>query len=130
MGFPSPAEDHADKDLSLDEYLIVRPAATFYWRFAGHDMERAGLINGALLVVDKSLDARQGDVVVARHLGAWLVRTLRGRHLVNAPMDEEAVEIKILEDTIIWGVVTHSINTLRVGSVRSDRYGDLRDGQG
>ena len=130
MGFPSPAEDHADKDLSLDEYLIVRPAATFYWRFAGHDMERAGLLNGALLIVDKSLTPRQGDVVVARHLGEWLVRVVQGRHLVNAPMDEEVVAVEMLEETSIWGVITHVINTLRSGSVRSDRYGDLQDGQG
>ena len=130
MGFPSPAEDHADKDLSLDDYLIARPAATFYWRFAGHDMERAGLLSGALLIVDKSLTARNGDVVVARHLGEWLVRIVRDRTLVNAPVDEELTVIDILAETTVWGVVTHAINTLRSGSVRPDRYGDLRDGQG
>ena len=130
MGFPSPAEDHADKDLSLDEYLIAHPAATFYWRFAGHDMERAGLLNGALLIVDRSLAPKKGDVVVARHLGEWLVRVVQDQHLVNAPMDEEVVAVAMLEGTSIWGVVTHVINTLRSGSVRPGRYGDLRDGQG
>ena len=134
MGFPSPAEDHADLELDLHTHLVAHPAATFFWRYTGSEMERAGIHHGALLVVDRSLTARDGDVVVAFHLGEWLVRYLRHDEpeswLQNAPLDPHTTTTPIHDDTLIWGVVIHAINTLRVGSTRSDRYGDVSDGQG
>jgi len=130
MGFPSPAEDHSDKELNLHEYLVVRPAATFFWRYNGSEMERAGIKTGALLVVDRSLIPRDGDVVVARHMGQWVVRMLYKNQLGNAPLDEDVSILFATEETQIWGVVTHVVNTLRPGSTRSDRYGDVSDGIG
>jgi len=134
MAFPSPADDHADKPLNLHDYLVVRPASTFFWRYVGDSMDGAGIQHGALLVIDRSLQARSGDIVVANHEGEWVIRRLIKRlprfQLVTDPISEEVDIIEMGEDTLIWGVVAHAINTLRAGTTRSDRYPDLSDGQG
>ena len=134
MAFPSPADDHADKPLNLHDYLVVRPASTFFWRYVGDSMDGAGIQHGALLVIDRSLQARSGDIVVANHEGEWVIRRLIKRlprfQLVTDPISEEVDIIEMGEDTLIWGVVAHAINTLRAGATRSDRYPDLSDGQG
>lgn len=134
MGFPSPAEDHADKPLHLHEYLIVHPAATFFWRYAGNTMNGAGILSGALLIVDRSLEAQPGDVVAAYHQGSRLVRRLRNKgrryYLVAEPLNDAEIVTEVDEETIIWGVVTHVVNQLKAGAVRPDRYADLADGQG
>jgi DNA polymerase V len=134
VGFPSPAADHADQPLNLHEYLVVHPAATYFWRYAGFEMDRAGIHAGALLVVDRSLDARPGDVVTAYHRGEWLVRRLQRSgnryQLATDPIDAPARAVAVDPDTVIWGVVTHAVNELRAGAVRTSRYADLSDGQG
>lgn len=134
MAFPSPADDHADKPLNLHDYLVVRPASTFFWRYVGDSMDGAGVLHGALLVIDRSLQARSGDIVVANHEGEWVIRRLIKRlprfQLVTDPISEEVDIIEMGEDTLIWGVVAHAVNTLRPGTTRSDRYPDLSDGQG
>lgn len=82
-------------------------------------MERAGILPGALLVVDRSLDVREGDVVVAYRHGEWLVRRLvrqGGRHrLADDPLHGDEVVLDVEEDTRIWGVVIHVVNTFRGG---------------
>lgn len=97
-------------------------------------MHGAGILSGALLIVDRSLDAQAGDVVAAYHHGSRLVRRLRtkGRryHLVTEPVDQAEVVTEVDQETIIWGVVTHVVNQLKAGAVRPDRYADLFDGQG
>jgi DNA polymerase V len=57
-GFPSPADDHLDRDLDLHELLIQHPASTFYVRLSGDSMQGAGLYDGDILVVDRSLEPR------------------------------------------------------------------------
>ena len=64
-GFPSPAEDHIDRDLDLNEHLIRRPASTFFVRVSGLSMVGAGINDGALLIVDRSEEPRDGRIVVA-----------------------------------------------------------------
>ena len=134
LSFPSPADDHADKPLNLHEYLIPRPASTFFWRYVGHSMERAGIQYHALLIIDRSLDAREHDIVVAYHQDEYVVRRLQKRNgryrLVSEPLEGKSIALSVNENTRIWGVVTHAINTYRTGSIRSDRYGDVSDGQG
>ena len=97
-------------------------------------MGGAGVLHGALLVIDRSLQARSGDIVVAHHEGEWLIRRLIKRlpryQLVTDPIGEGVEVVEMGEDTIIWGVVAHAVNTLRAGTTRSDRYPDLSDGQG
>lgn len=63
-GFPSPAESYVDKSLDLNEYLVANPAATFFVHVVGDSMDRAGMEDGDLLVVDRSLDPKNGDIVI------------------------------------------------------------------
>ena len=64
-GFPSPAQDFTDLKISLDKTLIRNPAATFLAYADGDSMIRMGIHHGDLLIVDRSLETRDGDVVVA-----------------------------------------------------------------
>src|SRR5437868_6650250 len=64
-GFPSPADDYLEGEIDLSRYLIERPAATFLMRVSGESMRGAGILDGDLVVVDRSLSAQAGHVVVA-----------------------------------------------------------------
>lgn len=63
-GFPSPAESYVDKSLDLNEYLVANPASTFFVYVTGDSMDLAGMEDGDLLVVDRSLEPRNGDIVI------------------------------------------------------------------
>ena len=76
-GFPSPAEQYLEPPLDLNEFLVKRPAATYFVRVQGDSMEGKGIYEGDLLVVDRSLDPRDGDVVIAAVDGEFTVKTLR-----------------------------------------------------
>jgi DNA polymerase V len=122
-GFPSPAEDYVDRKLDLHEHLVKNQAATFFLRAAGDSMIHAGIQDGDLLVVDRSVDAANGSVVIAAVNGELTVKYLarrKGRVLL-VPANEEYPEIDITEqeDTVIWGVVTyaiHKLNTSHLGA--------------
>jgi len=114
-GFPNPAADHADKPLSLDEKLILHPAATFFVRVAGIEMEEAGIRHGDLLVIDRSLRPRNGDCVIAYAEGNFIVRcydTHRPGHpMLTNPGNLRPIPIN--EEVLIWGVVIHAITSFR-----------------
>ena len=63
-GFPSPAEDYLDCALDLNELLISNPAAAFYVRASGDSMRDAGIQTGAILIVDRAIEPRPGEVVI------------------------------------------------------------------
>ena len=65
LGFPSPAEDFLDDEIDLNQFLIRNPPATFYYRAEGWSMIMAGICNGDILLVDRSVSPQDGDVVVA-----------------------------------------------------------------
>lgn len=75
-GFPSVAQDYVGGDLSLDERLVEHPETTFVVRVAGESMTGAGIFDGDLLIVDRSLEPRDGDVVVAVLDGELTVKRL------------------------------------------------------
>ena len=108
-GFPSPAEDAMDRPLDLTGYLVEHPAATFFMRVRGRSMERAGIYDGDLLVVDRSLVVRNRDVVVAVVDGEFTCKRI---HLSDRQLCAEAdgyPPIPITEDVTIEGVVTYSV---------------------
>ena len=116
-GFPSPADDHMENRLDLNEHLIHHPAATFFVFAAGGSMTGAGIHPGDLLVVDRSLEAADGDVVVAVLDGEFCVKRLRirqGRPLL-CPEAEGYQPIEVGEDARfeIWGVVTNVVHSFR-----------------
>jgi DNA polymerase V len=76
-GFPSPAEQYLEPPLDLNELLIKRPAATYFVRVEGDSMIGAGIHDGDLLVVDRSLRPASGDVIIASVDGDFTVKTLR-----------------------------------------------------
>ena len=118
-GFPSPAEDYLDIDLNLHKYLVKHPAATFFIIAKGHSMEKAGISDEDLLVVDKSLDAKNNDIVVAAVNGEFTVKrylkngdriSLRAEGLFG---DYPDINIDDSMEFEVWGVVTHTIHNNR-----------------
>ena len=82
-GFPSPAEQYVEAPLDLNQLLISRPAATFFLRVAGDSMIDAGIFEGDILVVDRSIEAKDGMIVVACVDGEFTVKTLKKRHRLH-----------------------------------------------
>jgi DNA polymerase V len=118
-GFPSPADDYLDTDLNLHKYLVKSPASTFFIVAKGHSMEDAGISDEDLLVVDKSLEAKSGDIVVAAVNGEFTVkRYLTNNDKIflraeNASANYPDIIINDVIDFEVWGVVTHTIHSNR-----------------
>lgn len=114
-GFPSPADDHLESPLDLNEHLVTHPAATFVVKVQGDSMLGAGIRDGDLLVVDRSLEARNGSVVVAVIDGELTVKRLRmGRGKIRLEAENPAYPPIVLRegsDLVIWGVVAHAIRS-------------------
>ena len=116
-GFPSPAEDHLDLDLDLNEHLIKHPAATFYVYAKGDSMINSGIHDGDLLIVDRSLNPNSKDIVVAVLDGEFTVKRIykKNNQIFLVPSNNKYESILINEnmDFEIWGVVTHAIHHFR-----------------
>lgn len=115
-GFPSPCEDYLEGKLSLDEHLIKHPAATFFVRVAGDSMVGAGIHSGDLLLVDRALKPKHGNIVIAVVNGELTVKRLHyaGERLLLVAENERYSPLEINEFTEfqIWGVVTNAIHPL------------------
>lgn len=113
-GFPSPADDYVEKRLDLNEHLVQRPEATFFVRVAGDSMIGAGIHDGDILVVDRSVRARSGHVVVAALNGEFTVKRLREKDgtLLLAPENPDYPPLAVSPETDfeVWGVVRHVIH--------------------
>jgi DNA polymerase V len=115
-GFPSPADDYIDSMLDLNEYLIKHPAATFFVRASGDSMIQAGIHSGDILVVDRSIEATHGKIVIAALNGELTVKRLfrqggRVQLLAENP-NFPAIDVTEEHDMVIWGVVTNVIHTV------------------
>jgi DNA polymerase V len=115
-GFPSPASEYVESNIDLNEWLVRNKLATYIVRVEGDSM--MGEIHpGDRLIVDRSLEPRHRDVVVACINGEMLVKRLiiaEGRHLLVAENPQyPPIEINGEQELLIWGVVTHSIHRLR-----------------
>lgn len=114
-GFPSPATDHIDQRLDLTEYLVLHPEATFFLRVKGDSMTGAGIHDGDLLVVDRSLEPASGRVVVAALDGELVVKRLHrsgGRVMLRAENPAYPdIAVGDGQELQLWGVVAHVIHT-------------------
>ena len=112
-GFPSPADDYIQSRLSLDEYLVQHREATFFVRAKGSSMIGAGIFEGDLLVVDKSLTPSSGDIVIAAIDGELTVKRLIQRNgtVILKPENPrfKEIEFKDGQELQVWGVVTSTV---------------------
>lgn len=118
-GFPSPADDYIEGRLSLDEHLVQHREATFFVRAQGNSMVGAGIFDGDLLVVDKSLNPASGDVVIAVIDGDLTVKRLAVSHGKVTLKAENScfpdIEFKDEQELQVWGVVTSAIKRFARG---------------
>ena len=117
-GFPSPADDYLDGEIDLGAFLIERPASTFLMRVAGESMKGAGILDGDLVVVDRSVPPQSGHVVVGVVHGEMTLkrfhRLKNGRAALQAE-NPDFPEFVIGEEAPaeIWGVVVGVVRKLR-----------------
>ncbi|WP_392565363.1 translesion error-prone DNA polymerase V autoproteolytic subunit [Utexia brackfieldae] len=120
-GFPSPANDYLEQSLDLTEHLVKHPNATFYIQVVGDSMIDYGIFSGDLLVVDRALEARLHDIVIAAIDGELTCKRLgilNGQHHLLSGNIAYPPIILTGKEVHIWGVVIHTIHSLR-GRVRT-----------
>lgn len=112
-GFPSPADDFKEYKISLDKTLVRNKEATFYARVSGQSMIGAGLDDGDLLVVDKSLEPTHNKIAVCFIDGEFTVKRLKvtteGVYLQPENPAYQPILVTDTNDFQIWGIVTHVI---------------------
>ncbi|WP_036206880.1 LexA family protein [Novilysobacter arseniciresistens] len=112
-GFPSPAEDHMGQDLDLGAKLIRNPLATFFVQAEGNSMEGLGIFAGDILVVDRSVEAKDGAIIMCLLDGGYTIKrlVLRGRRaeLHSGHPDHPPIILSQETELQIWGVVLWSI---------------------
>ena len=115
-GFPSPADDYIEGPLDLNEHVIKHPSATYFVRASGDSMNGAGIFNGDLLIVDRSLEPIHGKVVIAEVDGQLTVKRLSKLkdHFSLQPENASYPPIELQEgnEVVVWGVVTHVLHNL------------------
>ena len=115
-GFPSPAADYEDKRLDINEYLVRNPVSTFFFPVEGDSMQGAEIFEGDILVVDRSVRARHGHIVVAFVNGERLVKRLHRRAgrvaLVAENPSYPTLEIQDGLELEVWGVVVGKFKRL------------------
>jgi len=116
-GFPSPAQDHLEQKLSLDELLKIDAPQTFLARSDGESMIGVGIFDGDIMVVSKALPPRPNDIVIAEINGDTFVKRLTrdGEQIVLKSENPRFAPRFIMEgdELRIWGVVTDSIRRHR-----------------
>lgn len=112
-GFPSPAEDHVEQPLDLSTLLVRQPDATFFMRVRGPSMRDAGIDDGDLVVIDRSVQPRHGHIVVAVVDGEFTIKRLHKKkqvvRLEAANPTFSHIELKDGQELTVWGVVTWTL---------------------
>ena len=112
-GFPAPADDLVEKALDINDLVVHNPTATFFVRVEGDSMEGAGIFSGDVLVVDRSVEPKDGKIVVAAVYGEMVVKRLKGvdgQFVLHSENDDyEQIEVTENEDCYIWGCVVGSV---------------------
>ena len=116
-GFPSPADDYTEENIDLNEYLIKNPFSTFFIRVKGDSMINSGIQDQDLIIVDKSLIAKPGNIVIAMIDGRFTVKTLEKRndelYLKAENNNYPNFNLKNYNNIQIWGVVIYSIHNCK-----------------
>lgn len=116
-GFPSPVQDYMDLAIDLNRELVRHPESTFYARVAGDSMQDAQVREGDILVVDKALEAAEGDMAVCVLNGEFTLKFIERRsdgiYLVPANEAYTPVRVEAGDRFEVWGVVTYVIHKAR-----------------
>lgn len=114
-GFPSPAQDFADLTIDLNTLLIKRPGSTFYGRVKGQSMTGDGIDEGDLLVIDRSIDPKDGKVCICFIDGEFTVKKIKFEKnfcwLLPANDSYNPIKITPDNDFMVWGIVVHVIKS-------------------
>jgi DNA polymerase V len=115
-GFPSPADDHLEDIIDLNQHLIKNKNATFFGRAEGDSMIGAGIGNGDLLVIDKSLRPKNQNIAVCFLDGEFTVKRIKIEKetiwLVAENEKYQPIKVTSENEFLIWGIVTHCIKNL------------------
>ena len=117
-GFPSPAADCTER-IDITRELVRHPETTFYARIDGDSMRGAGIFSGDLVIIDRSLQASDGDYVAAYIDGEFTVKEFRSDPLHECawliPHNDRYSKIRVDESNafVVWGVITHTIHDVR-----------------
>ncbi len=118
LDLPVPFRDHDGREVDLNALLTPRPIATFYMRVAGHGLRSHGVMDGDLLVIDRSVLPAPGHLVVAEHRGEFLLRPLGredGQWILEPVRPGEVaipVEVDNLDESPLFGVAVHAVHHL------------------
>ena len=114
-GFPSPADDYTEENIDLNEHLISNPFSTFFLRVKGESMKNAGIKDKDLIIVDKSLTAKPGDIIIAMIDGEFTIKRLsiKNDELYLKAENNNYPDFRFENhvDVQIWGVVIYSIHS-------------------
>ena len=112
-GFPSPAADFEENKISLDKSLVKNTEATFYAKAVGNSMTGAGIDDGDILVIDRSLEPVHHKIAVCLIDGEFTVKRIKkdGEALFLMPENSnyKPIEINLHTDFTVWGIVTYVI---------------------
>jgi DNA polymerase V len=117
-GFPSPADDHIEQTLDLNQHLITHPVSTFFLKVSGDSMIGAHIQENDILVVDKSLSPKNDDIVIAVFHAELTVKKLiinKNGDIFLKPENDKypIIHIPSPDELIIWGVVTSVIHQFK-----------------
>ncbi|WP_241613207.1 S24 family peptidase [Rosenbergiella epipactidis] len=120
MAFPSPAQNYAENRLDLNAILKLS-AHSHYFMICEGNYPLAGIIKGALLIIDRSLDPVEGSIVIAEVAGGLEVRclTLCPPTLSSLQDNKESIKLGVNEPLPLWGVVSYVINDLAESGFRA-----------
>ena len=112
-GFPSPADDFLDLNIDLNKHLIKNPSTTFFGRVSGSSMIEAGISEGDLLIIDKSIEPKSGQIAVCFIDGEFTIKRIKKEKdcvwLLPENKDYKPIRVTEENDFLIWGVVINSI---------------------
>ena len=114
-GFPSPADDFIELTINLNKEFIKNKDTTFFARVKGHSMKDAGIFDGDLLIIDKSLEPQDGKIAICQIDGEFTVKRIKKDKdfywLVAENEDFKPIKVTSENDFMIWGIVTNSITS-------------------
>ena len=113
-GFPSPATEYIENNLNLHDHIVKKPAATFFMKASGDSMTGVGIFPDDILVIDRSIKPRSGQIVVASVEGEYTLKILKIQDgkpcLLPANSKYKPIIIQNMEELQIFGVLTHNVH--------------------